>query len=454
MSPRQDQITALRRLLSRGPASGKSLAQALGLTQSAFSRLWPQTGPDIVSIGAARATQYALMRPIRELGSTLPIYRITEQGQQVLFGELTALVKDQYVFTWNAGPKSKTQWFIGLPYFLQDLRPQGFLGALIPHENATLQLPEKINQWNDDDVLYYLARRGEDVIGNLIVGNESANRFHTHARSRQGLIPERARIARYPTLADEANAGHVGNSSAGGDQPKFLACVAREGEPAEAQRVEHVIVKFSPKLESASARRWGDLIICEHLALSTLRRHGIPACQSQIVEAGSRVFLEVVRFDRVGQQGRLPMVSILGLDGELGTAAESWTYAATMLCKEKKLSEDDLERIRLLDLFGSLIGNSDRHQGNLSLAWTLQNSLALLPSYDMLPMLYRPNSQGEIVEQTFSMSVLDKLDLRHLAGALSMAKEVLNLVLEDDRISKDFKEITSRHLKTISQYEP
>jgi hypothetical protein len=389
-----------------------------------------------------------LTRPLRELGSTLPIYRITEHGEQVFFGELTALVNDGYLFTWKEGARTKTLPLVGLPFFLQDLRPQGFLGALAPHEHQSMQLPEKISQWNDDDVLYYLAKHGEDVVGNLIVGNESANRFLTHRDPRMVVVPEHTRREMYPTLADAANSGQVENSSAGGDQPKFLTCVSRHRESPAEERVDHVIVKFSPRLASASGRRWGDLLICEHLALATLVRHGIAASETTVVKAGDRIFLEVVRFDRMGAIGRLPIVSMLGLDGDLGAAAESWSYAALILFNEKKLSEEDLERVRTLDLFGALIGNSDRHQGNLSLSWTLQKRFALLPCYDMLPMLYRPNSQGEIVEQTFSMSVLDRLDLRHLTRALGMANEFWSTVLLEQRISNDFKELAQRHLST------
>ena len=450
---REQQIIILRRALSRGVSDAKSLTTALQISQPAFARLWPQAGNDIISFGAARATKYALTRPIREIGSTFPIYRITEQGKQVLFGELIALVNNEYVFTWKEGERNLIRLFLGLPFFLQDLRPQGFLGALVPRENQDLRLDDKVSQWNDEDVLYYLARRGEDVIGNLIVGNESASRYFKQTDLRHvGVIHAHDRDNRYPELSDQVNAGHIGNSSAGGDQPKFTACIMRDGHTPIEDRLHHVIVKFSPPMDTASGRRWADLLICEHLALDTLSRNAMAASKTNMVIAADRVFLEVARFDRVGSAGRLPMVSILGLDGELGAAAESWTYAANLLTNQKKLSEADLDRIRTLDLFGALIGNSDRHQGNLSLSWTLQDRLTLLPSYDMLPMLYRPNSQGEIIKQKFSAAALDKLDLRHLDDTSRMANQFWNAVLEEPRISDDFKEIAREHSAAIAQY--
>ncbi|MEB0233458.1 hypothetical protein QN353_21805, partial [Undibacterium sp. 10I3] len=62
---------------------------------------------------------------------------------------------------------------------LQDLRPQGFLGRMVPRMHPDLLLPEKIQDWSDDNALVYLARRGENLPGNLIVGNESYRRFLT-----------------------------------------------------------------------------------------------------------------------------------------------------------------------------------------------------------------------------------------------------------------------------------
>jgi hypothetical protein len=59
------------------------------------------------------------------------------------------------------------------------------------------------------------------------------------------------------------------------------------------------------------------------------------------------------------------------------------------------ISQDEARLTRLLDTFGALIANTDRHLGNLSLfADNVAHSLA--PAYDMLPMAYRPTDQGEV----------------------------------------------------------
>lgn len=63
-------------------------------------------------------------------------------------------------------------------------------------------------------------------------------------------------------------------SSAGGEQPKFLAMLAGG---------QHVIVKFTPALGSPGGQRWADLLQAEQLASATLQEAGHPVADAQIV---------------------------------------------------------------------------------------------------------------------------------------------------------------------------
>ena len=60
-----------------------------------------------------------------------------------------------------------------------------------------------------------------------------------------------------------------------------------------------MIVKFSPLAAELGGMRIADLLVCEHLALETLRAAGLPASETRIVCLGGRTFLEVTRFDRI-----------------------------------------------------------------------------------------------------------------------------------------------------------
>src|SRR5690606_41232569 len=85
------------------------------------------------------------------------------------------------------------------------------------------------------------------------------------------LKTKRSRCFPYSTLfrsefAAEAMRSTPG-SSAGGEQPKFLARLL-DGSGAE----RSVLVKFSAPMDQTPGRRWADLLACEWLALEILDR--------------------------------------------------------------------------------------------------------------------------------------------------------------------------------------
>jgi hypothetical protein len=342
--------------------------------------------------------------------------------------------------------------FQGMPYFLRDLRPQGFLGRMEPGKNRDLDLPADILRWTDEQVLKYISRRSEHAPGDLIFGNESYARYLADAaKARSALVPRVERAERYPGMAEHSMQGEAPGSSAGGEQPKFTAVIAHGDEH---DTIEHVIVKFSPQIDTVSGRRWGDLLICEHLALETLIGHNIAAARTTILEAGGRVFLEVIRFDRAGLQGRLPMATFSALDGDLGMMDQNWTAVARELGRIEQLSKHDVQTVEILDLYGALIGNTDKHHGNIALAWTLEHKHALLEAYDMLPMMYRPNTHGEIIRREWIPNLGAGLELRHLPLCYQMAREFWERVMEDARISEDFKQqVGYRHLMTLRELD-
>ncbi|RXZ36102.1 type II toxin-antitoxin system HipA family toxinoxin YjjJ [Oxalobacteraceae bacterium CAVE-383] len=435
-------VEQLRAILRQQPADGTALCRQLRISQPTLSRLWKTAGPDIVRFGAARSSQYGMLRNIADIGSLIPIFRVDEEGAIAAFGELRVLQNDWYVFTPEHGGAPRLSE--GLPFFLQDLRPQGFLGRLVPQRHTDLQLPPRIIDWSDDHVLIYLAKRGEDIPGDLVVGSMSYRRLLNNPVADSIPMPPGERETVYPELARLANRGDTAGSSIGGDQPKFLVNIETGNGQSHPS-----IVKFSPATDTPAGRRWGDLLIAEHLAAETLAAFGIPAGPSDLVFADGRVFLEVRRFDRIGERGRRPMVSLTGIDGLLGMLDRPWSDAATALADRGLLAQDQLLRVRLLDLFGALIGNTDRHPGNLALSWRLNGAFSLLPAYDMLPMMYRPNTQGEVIERTFELAVIDKLDLRQLAPAMEMATSFWNRVIADPRISDNFTQIAMAHLDAI-----
>lgn len=443
----QSQANIQRLLLQ--PRDSTEIGAALGVTQSTVSRLLSKM-PEVVAFGAARARKYALARDLPGVDQPIPFAEVSREGELHACGSLYVLQGGWYAVTRLAS--NKYTFYQGLPFFLSDIQPQGFLGRAEPLRHADLELPRDIQQWSPEHFLKYVSRRGENAPGNLVLGNESQARFlYERCKQRDVVIIERERAARYPPLAQAAMRGDPPGSSAGGEQPKFTAIVGRD---IRHEINDHVIVKFSPPIDSASGRRWADLLVCELLALRVLAANGIAAARTDILESEGRVFLEVVRFDRVGMFGRSPMVTFSALDGDLGMADQSWSAVAQTLHVQNQLPAEDVRTVEILDLYGALIGNEDKHHGNIAVSWTFDERFRLLPCYDMLPMLYRPNTHGEIMQREWSLGSIKKLQLVHLPLCFRMAQEFWNQVLDDARISADFKQLAGRHVAAIEAVNP
>ncbi len=448
MAAKDKYVANAMMLLRQGPMDSTAIISSLSISQPTFSRIWASI-PDIVSFGEARARKYALRRKIVGVDAPIPISMVSRQGDLASFGLLHPLQGGWYALT---KADDSITFYQGLPFFMSDLRPQGFLGKMEPSKHADLGLPQDILRWSDDHTLIYLSRRSEHAAGNLLFGNESHARFlaSLHAKSK-ATIEASERLGTFPKLAEAAMQGDPPGSSAGGEQPKFTAIIQRNAQTSDC---EHVIVKFSPRADSAAGRRWADLLVCEHLALTVLAKNGLPAATTSILTSNDRTFLEVVRFDRIGYAGRAPMVTFAGLDGGLGMLDQTWSAVAAELVAQHLLPRTDADVVDMLDLFGALIGNVDKHHGNIAVSWAFDQPYRLLSAYDMLPMLYRPNAHGEIVPRQWQSTSTHRLQLRHLPICFGMASQFWDEVLADPRISADFKAVAEDHRNAIAVLRP
>ena len=439
------------RLRSRSDAS--TLAAALGVSVPSIHRMIRERGSEIVRVGTTKSTRYALRRPLRGQASSIPVYAIDAKGRGRELASMDlvmpqGIVLDVRSMGWPT-PPSNHSWWDGMPYPLHDMRPQGFLGRSLARQiSQDFGVSDNPENWSDDDVIYVLTRRGSDSPGNLIIG-ESAYRTYLNALTQSiNITAESTLNNRYAELAQIATQYGGAGSSAGGEFPKFTA--ARELAGA---LTPHVIVKFSGADNSAAVRRWSDLLICEHLALEVLRRFNKPAALSRIIEAHGRTFLEVERFDRVGDFGRIATASLASLDGAfVGMGNGSWVDAANCLVKESVLPRALIEEISALRWFGRLIANNDMHFGNL--AFLLAPQLSLSPTYDMLPMLYAPMAGGEVPQRSFEVALAIPAEQEAWDIACKMALAFWDATATDSRITAGFKDIcqTNLHvLKTIAE---
>ena len=389
--------------------------------------------------GTRRGTRYLLRRARAGLGSQWPLFRLDADGTPHPCGTLNAVAPDGYYAAASAGRLSGLH--TALPYYLLDAWPAGFLGRTIPTRHADLDLPARVGDWTEDHFLTYLTQRANDSSGDLVVGEEALDRHLTGVDAPLVVAMERRHIA-YPEFATAAMSGTPPGSSAHGEHPKFTVCIA------EGDRRTHVLVKFSPPGSSAVGQRWADLLRAEHLAHRLLDENGIASCRSQLLEQGERVFLECERYDRIGANGRRGVVSLHAIDTSRYGRLDNWTAAAGRLAAEGLLSEEDAERIRLLDAFGALIGNTDRHFGNLSLFDDYANALRLAPVYDMLPMLFAPHD-GQVLPGTFTPPPARAAWLAGWASARRLAEEYWERLRSDAGVSADFREVCAASLRVL-----
>ncbi|MDZ4143849.1 MAG: type II toxin-antitoxin system HipA family toxin YjjJ [Burkholderiales bacterium] len=424
-----------------GVASAAELQAALGVSQPTVSRaLAPlvQSG-QVHKVGAARSQRYVLPRAVAGVGATVPVMRVDAQGRPTPFGRLTPLAGGA---VWVDEADGLSQRHDGLPWFLDDMRPQGFMGRTFAQAHPALQLGTHPRDWSADDVLRALALFGDDLPGNLVVGEAAFQRFHT--------LPERASQVDsaddYPRLADLAMQGTQGGSSAGGEQPKF--CTLRAGR--------HVLVKFSPAGTAPTDQRTRDLLVCEHLALQTLAQAGVPAARTRLYTGAGRVFLESERFDRppIGPDnprglGRVGMVSLQVYDAEYVGQMDNWAATAERMQARGLLTPEDARHLRLLEAFGALIANTDRHYGNISLLLD-DDDWRLSPTYDMLPMLYAPVG-GELVARDFAALPRQPTaaTLPEWAHAQALAQTFWQTAAADERISPGFRTLAAENINKI-----
>jgi hypothetical protein len=422
------------------PTSAVELCQRLGISQQTLSRRLAQVKDDLVRIGKAQRTLYARRRNIGRVGSQWPLYKIDSLARPELLGTLYSLEAGQWWIDFKqaapvlAAGDFSDGLYPDLPWFLIDARPQGFLGRQFAKKHALeLNAPDDVERWQADDILLGYLRYGDELPGNIIVGEQALQQALSSQPQATNAMSEEQRSSRYGQLADAALQGSAAGSSAGGEQPKFTEVVVDKNG-----NYRHVIVKFSERISSPQAQRWSDLLICEHLAAEVLGKNKIPACHTEIIISDGRTCLESTRHDRIGIAGRRGQVSLGAFDDAYYGARDRWDLAAQRLHKDAWFDLEQSERLRLLYNFGLLIGNTDMHFGNISLTGLTGRPLQLTPSYDMLPMHYRPAANGEIVERELEIKMPLPENFEAFKIAAPMAIAFWHAVSKDIRISAEF----------------
>ena len=419
-----------------GVGTSTELQTRLGLSQPTVSRALAALIKQgrLLKVGAARSQQYLLPRHIEGVGSQIGIVRVDTQGRVSPFANMVALSGGRF---WVNEADGLTQLHDGLPWFLDDMRPQGFMGQTFVQNHSELSLPVDLRHWNDDHALKAMVLAGDDLPGNLIVGEQALARYLSGVR--QIAVVQHPEVD-YPKLAMLAMQGAQPGSSAGGEQPKFSALINGQA----------MLVKFSPSGDAPGDQRSRDLLVCEHLALRTLAAAGLPAAESQIVIAGGRVFLQSKRFDRT-EKGRIGMVSLLVYDAQYVGEMDNWSATAQRMSARQLMTSQDAQQLQLLEAYGLLIANTDRHYGNISFLLE-DDDWRLSPTYDMLPMFYAP-VKGELVDRDFASRKLQPTShtLAVWPQAKQLAQQFWQSVAADARVSDAFKALAQANADVVAK---
>jgi hypothetical protein len=431
-------LTYLRR---QGLSSSQSLCQTFKISQPTLSRILSTIKDKLLIIGKAQNTKYAVIRKINNVTTPVPLYEIIEEGNCRHLGVLHALEPHGFYFESQIISEAKSEFYPDLPYFLNDLRPTGFLGRLIPTQHTDLNLPNDIKLWTAEHCLAFLSNRGWNCIGNFILGEQSFQLYLQNHQSIAHGIQKKNRENIYAQFANNVlSTGDVG-SSAAGEQPKFMTMLLPE--------IKHVLVKFSPPFNTEIGRRVADLMISEQIALRVLKKNSQQAADTEILMGENRLFLEVERFDRGNNFSRYGLISLGSLDAEFAGISGTWSKTSQELIKQKILPQSFYEKIRWLELFGNLIANTDMHLYNLSFFTKGLRIIELAPVYDMLPMLFMPRN-NQILQIEFKPPLPSPEDGKIWHTAHNAACDFWNEVLMDARISVEFKRIAQQSYDKIT----
>ncbi|MCZ4304543.1 type II toxin-antitoxin system HipA family toxin YjjJ [Zoogloeaceae bacterium G21618-S1] len=416
----------IRLLLDHGPMAARQIVEKTRISQPTVSRALAALGDEVVRIGAGSSIRYALRDTFCGFASA-PIFRVSDEGLIRALGALVPVRPDGFVMVQADGVTLHSD---GLPWWLFDMRPQGYLGrAYASTYAADLGLPANPEHWGDAEVIRALLAHGHDAIGNLLIGTLARDRFI----EMPAPYPV-DRAANYPALARAAGAGTLPGSSAGGEQPKFCAYTERG----------HVLVKFSAPDDNPVSERWRDLLLAEHLALSVL------GVETELVDVDGQRFLEVPRFDRVGPLGRIGVFSLRALDAEfVGDVSAPWPSLVSRLVADGHVHADAVAGSALLWAFGTLIGNTDMHAGNLSFVSHHGRPYQLAPAYDVLPMGFAPRSGGAVVDTLPPASLSASVDGETWRDALRLAEMFFVMIRDCDGFSGRFSpciEAIRRHI--------
>lgn len=373
--------------------------------------------------------------------SDVPVARVLEDGSVERLGlwhddqRTLELVRSGFPFLGEGAHRIESR----LPWVFTDMAPSGFLGARFSRAFPELRLPERSRDWSDGHVLTAITRRGEDLSGNLLIGEESIQRFETQfvAAIRSGAL-KRGDLEQLIDELLSAQSSHSA-SSLGGERPKLV--LPSVGEQAPCDR----LLKFSPPLDTPLGMRWSDLLLFESLCAQTLVAAGIPSVGGsteswRLLPGGRRAGLLLTRFDRVGLTGRRGAATLYWLAASRDEFELDAPALMASLHRDGLVSAEDAATVARVHAFSSAIGNTDAHLGNYGLCFDAEGNARLAPIYDVTAMVLAPQADELPDERLLPRRT-------PVASAVQpLVAELVRRVRSEERLSQPFVERWLRYV--------
>lgn len=398
----------------------------------------------VVQAGGGRSTVYYLLRELLQENDlrSFPIYRVDANGHARKIAQLFPVFPSSHYLVryFPSETTNSERWTVyeALPWWLADMRPLGYLGRVFG--NYLVERGEDVDPnprtWHDDIVLRILTKYPKESIGNLLVGEVAYETW---------LQLEPDPILSLEEVSKRAESSEYYGSSAQGEQPKLLARL-EEGK---------CIIKFSGHTSNTVAQRWADLLQAEAIASEVLNSYqqGI-AAHNWTFSLHNRTFMASQRFDRIGEDGRVGVISLESLNGQfVGSGSAEWPEVMKKLENEGVVTTLAAATTEWIWAFGQLIANSDMHGGNLSVLVEQGRPYELAPVYDMLPMHFAPTPAGDLPSKPKKIKPHRDVSRVSWEIALPLAVEFWHKVNVCDAMSENMKQLAQKQLEQVLQFK-
>jgi hypothetical protein len=143
------------------------------------------------------------------------------------------------------------------------------------------------------------------------------------------------------------------------------------------------------------------------------------------------------------------VMSLFALDAQFVGGTGQWIESARALASAGVIAPTLLPQIRWRQRFGTLIGNSDMHAGNLAFFTTGLSPSGLTPTYDMGPAQYAPR-QGELPSVTrLQPPIPEPADGEVWKTVCHAAEQFWESVSRHDLITPSFRAIAKENVSVV-----